>query len=112
MKHPKLTPAQRAALAHVVKAWDAANAREIARWGEGLRSGVSVTTGAHGDVRDVRTLHAIHALGLIELAARTQSDNQLNRGAFGRWIGGSHDVSYTTFTAKPTVLGRAVARGS
>mgnify|MGYP005615432919 FL=1 len=111
MKAPKLTPAQLAALAHVTRAWDAANAREHQRWGEGLRGGVSVTTGAHGDVRDVRTLHAIHALGLIELVATRRTDNQLNRGAFGRWIGGSHDVSYTTFTAKPTALGRAVLRG-
>ena len=111
MKAPKLTPAQLAALAHVTREWDAANARELHRWGEGLRGGVSITTGAHGDVRDVRTLHALHKHGLIELVATRRTDNQLNRGAFGRWIGGSNDVSYTTFTAKPTALGRAVLRG-
>lgn len=109
MKPTKLTPAQRAALAHVVKAWDAANAREIERRGVGLRYGVDISTGGYGDVRDYRTLHVLHGHGLIELVATGGSVNRLDRGAYGRWVGGSHDVSYTTFTAKPTALGRAVA---
>ncbi len=111
MKATKLSPAQLAALAHVTREWDAANAREHQRWGEGLRGGVSVTTGAHGDVRDYRTLHALEKHGLIELVARRETANKFDRGAYGRWVGGSHDVSYPSFNAKPTALGRAVLRG-
>ena len=103
----KLSPAQRAALAHVIREWDAANARELELRGVGLRYGVSISTGGFGDVRDYRTLHVLHGLGLIELVAVGGSANRLDRGAYGRWSGGSHDVTFVNFTAKPTALGRA-----
>lgn len=111
MKAPKLTPAQLAALAHVTREWDAANARELQLRGVGLRYGVSISTGGFGDVRDYRTLHVLEKHGLIELVARRETANKLDRGAYGRWVGGSHDVSYPSFNAKPTALGRAVLRG-
>lgn len=105
-----LTPARLAALARIVDAWDRASSQNVERWGVPLKHGIGVTTGTDtGSVaRDVRTLHALHEAGLIDLVPRTEVADKLCRGSYGRWIGGAERVTYVTFSAKPTERGREV----
>lgn len=106
-----LSPAQTEALVAIVAQWDAADAAERTRWGVGLRGGIGVTTGtAPGSVaRDVRTLHALVAAGLLELTPRVETADRLRRGAYGRWVTGAERLTYVTFLAKPTPAGRALS---
>ena len=97
----KMTLVQQNALVAINSKYDEMDASERKNWGKAFTGWLDVT----GDF-DVRTVHKLHDLGLIEFQGVTNVHSIMRRGSFGRWLGGTRNVLSTQILVKPTVEGR------
>lgn len=95
-----LSSAMRAALAKVVRAYDAELAHSDAA--KLAASGLFVA-----GLRD-RTMDALVSRGMVEIASTYEvHGEEFRRGAFGRWIGGTTRWTEIARRYRPTDAGRA-----
>jgi hypothetical protein len=99
-----------AALALLVRDYDAAVSGERARWGDVSASHVA-EKGVELDVED-RTMNDLIDRGLAVMTTAQGTGNELRRGAFGRWIGGSRTRTFVVRFYRPTDAGRAAIKQS
>jgi hypothetical protein len=104
----RLTPTQRTALISIVDRFDRAVRDERTRWGEESATRVAAR-GVETFEFDYRTLHALANRGLVRLTSAESRGEELRRGSFGRWIGGTRKSSHVILFAAPTDLGRVEA---
>jgi hypothetical protein len=95
-------------LISIVDRFDRAVRDERARWGEMSAARVAAR-GVETTEFDYRTLHALANRGLVQLTTAEGSGEELRRGAFGRWIGGTRKSRFVILFAAPTDLGRVEA---
>lgn len=91
------------ALALVVAAWDAANARNVERWRYPLRGGIDAASLEGVALAAIRRLAR---LALLQVTVTEISASRLRPGAYGRWIGGAAAACYAHVSVKPTLAGR------
>jgi len=101
-----LSPVMAEALRVVVKEYDRAVAANIARWGSApltIENGVDVCN----DV-SYRTLFALEKRGFVVVKCfKHETQGERRKGAFGRFLGGTHRGGYVQHLVKPTDAGRA-----
>lgn len=104
-KRTQLSPAMRVALRAIVRAFDAANAKEKARWGKAL---ADINVLDAGNINP-RTFRALADAGLILFSTKTHTAAHLRRGAYGRRLGGTRSEFVVNVFVAPTDSGRREA---
>ena len=102
----RMSKAQREWLGIVIAEYDATILREFRNWGvestlQLAEKGILMTG------LPFRTRDALIDAGLLEVGKRGSNEHQeLRRGSFGRWIGGSRTRVEGWVTLRPTATGR------
>ena len=106
---------QERALRAIVVAFDDANTKNVARWGNHIKD-INVEDVVYHDNKGNRvgakrrhinrkTLFALEALGLITVKTEVKERSSLRRGAYGKWLGGTTTHTYANYSVAPTELG-------
>ena len=91
----KLSPAQTAALEAIRTAFVEADAKEVTRWGQHIEW-IALPAGI-GRL----TWQALEREGLISRRLERLESEQLCRGAYGKWIGGTTTNHYNQILVHP-----------
>ena len=101
-KTKTLTPAQQKALDAIVARYLAEVAWEREHWGDASADRLAERGVFVSDLASIATLRALARKAAIEITDAVPTRSQeLRRGAFGRWLGGTRDTFHSRLIARP-----------